>query len=216
MATVLAIVLVAGPAQADVGPFVGPPTGPKVAAVGDSILGQLESEGPRYPNSTKALTRTMVDEGWRALVEHRNTWRTARIRVLAGQAVDRGAQVLILVSGAGDIRWVRESTDRAAARQAVRLSIRGTSNDLAHRCVVWPTVPEAGAPVDRVTAQAMNQELDEADAASVDIRSPDWAAEAATHPEWFIADGVHLSLRGEAALQYRLLTAARACVAGLG
>ena len=215
MLTVLAILLLAGPATADVGPFVGPPAGPKVAAVGDSRLGQLESEGPRYPRSRKALTRTMVDQGWRALVEHRNTWRTARIRVLAGQALERGAQVVVIVSGAGDIRWVRESPERATARQAVRRSVRGTIADLAHRCVVWPTVPEAGSPGDRVTAQAMNQELDAADAASVDVRSPDWGAQAAIHPEWFIDDGVHLSPSGEAAFQFRILIAARACVAGL-
>lgn len=215
LATVLAALLAAGPATADVGPFVGPPAGPKVGAVGDSLLGQLESGGPRYPRSTEALTRTMVEEGWRALVEHRNAWRTARIRVLAGQAVDRSAEVVVLVTGAGDIRWVRESGDRTAARQAVRRSVRGTIADLADRCIVWPTVPEAGAPVDRMTARAVNQELDAADAASVDVRSPDWADLAANHREWFLADGVHLSPQGEAALQHRLLTAARACVAGL-
>ena len=63
--TILTVVVVAGPAAADVGPFVGPPGGSKVAAIGDSLLGQLESEGPRFPHSTTALTRTMVDEGWR-------------------------------------------------------------------------------------------------------------------------------------------------------
>ena len=214
--TILAALLVAGPAGAKVGPFVGPPGGPRVAAVGDSLLGQLESEGPRYPRSTEALTRTMVDEGWRALVEHRNAWRTARVRVLAGQALDRGAEVLILVTGSGDIRWVRESPDPTTAREAVRRSIRGTIVDLADRCVVWPTVPVVGIPRDRVTAQAVNHELDAADAGSVYVRSPDWGAEAVRHPEWFIDDGVHLSRSGEAAFQYRLLTAARACVAGLG
>lgn len=76
MATILAFMLLAGPAAADVGPFVGPPAGPRVAAVGDSLLGQLESDGPRYPHSTTALTRTMVDEGLRALVATHNAWRT--------------------------------------------------------------------------------------------------------------------------------------------
>lgn len=210
----LALGAVPAPAQADVGPFRGPPAGPRVAAVGDSLLGQLESEGPRYPRSREAFTRTLVDQGWRAVVEHRNAWRTARVRVLAGQAADRGAQVLIVVAGAGDIRWVREHADPTRARAAVRRSIRGLLADHADRCVVWPTYRVHGIPKDRVTAQAINRELDAADAASVDVRSPGWAWDAARHPRWFTDDGVHLSRSGEAAFQYRLLTAARACIAG--
>ena len=87
--------------------------------------------------------------------------------------------------------------------------------DLEGVCAVWPTVPLSGGAGERSTARVMNEELDAADEASDQVRSPNWAAQAAAHPGWFIEDGVHLSPAGEAALQASLLTAARRCVAGL-
>ena len=218
-ALALGVVLLAllGPsaASADVPPFTGPRGGPRVGAVGDSILGQLQSEGPTHPNSTQAFTLSLNDQGWRASVKHRNAWRTARVRVLANESVDRGAQVVVVVAGSGDIRWVRESADPVEARRQVRRAVRLLFRDLQDQCVVWPTVPEKGNAGERSTARVMNEELDAADDASADVRSPAWAAQAAGHPGWFIADGVHLSLAGEAAFQRVLLTAARRCVESL-
>ena len=207
-----------GPATAQVETvpaFEGPAAGPKVAAVGDSLLGQLESEGPSHPTSTRAFTLSLIDQGWQASVKHRNAWRTARVRLLAGQAVDLGAQVVIVSAGSGDVRWVRESADPRTARLAVRRAVRLLLAALEPQCVVWPTIPAAGGGGDRRTAQVLNQELRAADEASGDVRSPDWATTARAHPERFTADGVHLSRAGEAALQRTLLHAARRCVAGL-
>jgi hypothetical protein len=218
----LVVGLTVGPAgpsaarAATVPPFEGPPGGPKVAAVGDSILGQLQSEGPTHPTSIRAFTLSLIDEGWQASVKTRNAWRINRIRLLAGAAVDRGAEVVILSAGSGDVRWVRESDDPAAARQVVRRSIRLVLRDLQDLCVVWPTMRVAGGTGERRTVRAVNDELDTADAASTAVRSPDWAALARRHPGWFIADGVHLSRSGEAAFQRTLLAATGRCVAGLG
>jgi len=178
--------------------------------VGDSILGQLQSHGPTHPRSTQAFTLSLNDRGWRASVKHRNAWRTARIRVLASESLDRSAQVLIVVSGSGDIRFVRESADPVAARAQVRRSVRLLIRDLQGVCAVWPTVPVKGNAGERRTARVMNQELDAAEGPQ--LRSPDWDDLAATHPGWFIADGVHLSRPGEAALQRTLLNAAHRCV----
>ena len=211
-------VVTAGPSAAQVETvpaFAGPPGGRKVAAVGDSILGQLESEGPTHPTSTRAFTLSLIDQGWRASVKARNAWRAARVRLLAGQAVDLGAEVVIVSAGSGDVRWVRESADPDAARQAVRRSIRLFLRDVEDQCVVWPTMPVVGRAGERRTALAVNDELTTADAESTAVRSPDWAGLAPQHPGWFIADGVHLSRPGEAAFQHTLLTAARRCVAGL-
>ena len=47
---------------------VHPRGGRRVAAVGDSILRQLEFYGPTHPQSTRALTRSIQDAGWRASV----------------------------------------------------------------------------------------------------------------------------------------------------
>src|SRR3954454_15294074 len=120
---VLVVALPAAPAAAELPPFTGPAGGPKVAAVGDSILGQLESEGPTHPSSTRAFTRSLNDEGWRASVKHRNAWPTRRIRQLADQELDQGAEVVIVSAGSGDVREVRESEDPVAARAFLRRSI---------------------------------------------------------------------------------------------
>jgi hypothetical protein len=196
-------------------PFRGPADGPKVAAVGDSLLGQLQSEGPTHPTSTRAFTLTLIDEGCRASVANRNAWRTAQVRLLAADAVARGARVLIVSAGSGDVRWVREHADPVAARRAVRRAVRNLVADLEGRCVVWPTLHPSGGAGERLTARVFNEELDAADAASTSVRSPDWAELAGGHPGWFVGDGVHFSLTGEAAFQRTLLAAARRCVAAL-
>src|SRR5262245_54896091 len=59
---------------------------PRVAAVGDSILRQLEFGGPTHPSSNHALTLSIQEAGWRASVEGENGWRIARIRQLAAEA----------------------------------------------------------------------------------------------------------------------------------
>ena len=175
----------------------------------------MESEGPTHPTSIRAFTLSLIDQGWRASVKTRNAWRAARVRLLAGQAVDLGAEVVIVSAGSGDVRWVRESADPVAARQAVRRSIRLFLRDVEDQCVIWPTMPVVGRAGERRTARAVNDELTTADAASTTVRSPDWAGLAPQHPGWFIADGVHLSRPGEAAFQHTLLAAARRCVVGL-
>jgi hypothetical protein len=100
-------------------------------------------------------------------VKHRNAWRTARVRVLANESVDRGAQVVIVVAGSGDIRWVRESSDPVAARRQVRRAVRLLLRDLQDQCVVWPTVPQHGGAGERSTARVINEELDAADDAQL-------------------------------------------------
>ena len=127
--------------------------------------------------------------------------------------MDRGAEVVIVVAGSGDIRWVRESADPVAARAKVRRAVRRLVEDLQDVCAVWPTVPEQGGAGERSTARVINEELGVA-ATDPQFRAPSWADRAATHPGWFIGDGVHLSPTGEAALQETLLTAARRCVEG--
>jgi hypothetical protein len=88
-------------------------------------------------------------------------------------------------------------------------------DDVSEICVVWPTIPVVGNEGERQTARVLNRELDAADAADVEVRSPDWATTAASHREWFIGDGVHLSGAGERAFQRTLLDAAQRCVGGL-
>ena len=183
--------------------------------MGDSLLGQLQSEGPTHPHSTIAFTLSLNDQGWRASVKHRNAWPVRRIRLLANESLDRGAQVLIVVAGSGDVREVRESADPRAARQAMVRAIGNLLADVSDVCVVWPTLHVTGGAGERQTARVLNRELDEAEAADPDVRSPDWATLAASHPGWFIADGVHLSRTGEAAYQRTLIGAARRCVDAL-
>jgi hypothetical protein len=108
------------------------------------------------------------------------------------------------------VRAVRESSDPVAARQAMVHAVRHLLDDTSGVCVVWPTIPETGGAGERRTARVLDDELLEH--RSDTVRVPDWAALADDHPGWFIADGVHLSRRGEAALQQTLLAAARRCV----
>jgi hypothetical protein len=183
--------------------------------VGDSLLGQLESEGPTHPHSTRAFTLSLNDRGWRASVKHRNAWPVGRVRLLADESLDRGARVLIVVAGSGSVRDVRESADPPAARQAMVRAIRRLLSDAGDACVVWPTLPLTGGAGERQTARVLNRELNDAEAGDPDVRVPDWATLASGHPGWFIGDGVHLSPSGEAAFQRTLLGAARRCVASL-
>ena len=195
---------------AEVPPFTGPRAGTPVAAVGDSLLGQLESEGPTHPRSLRAFTRSLQDEGWRASVRPRNAWRVARVRLLADAARARGAEVVVVSAGSGDVRWVREQDDPVAARQASRRAAARLLASLEEVCVVWPTVPLTGGAGERRTAAGLNAVL--RSAAGPGVRVPEWAAAATEHPGWFIGDRVHLSRSGEAAFQRVLLTAVRRCV----
>jgi lysophospholipase L1-like esterase len=62
------------------------------------------------------------------------------------------------------------------------------------RCVIWSTIhrpPYAG-----VSYNGYNAALRSLDARYPNLHVFDWAALAATHPEWFGSDGVHPSMAG--------------------
>jgi hypothetical protein len=190
----------------------GPADGPRVAAIGDSLLRQLQFDGPTHPGSDRAFTRSLVDQGWRGAVRAENAYRTAQLRPLAREAAQRAADALIVSSGAADVRWVSRQPDPTAARAAVRRQIRLLLDDAGDRCVVWPTFTPAGDAGRRRTATTINQALRAQAELRPTLEVPEWARLAADHPGWFLADGVHLSGRGEAAFQSTLLNATRHCL----
>ncbi len=207
----LVLALVALAVLAGGGPVTAAPA-PRVAAVGDSLLGQLQSHGPTHPHSTHAFTRSLVDEGWRAWVRTHNAVRILQLRAHAQEAVADGADVVIVSAGAGDVRAVRESPDPPQAREAVARAVAVLLRDLQDVCVVWPTFAATGDAGERRTASVINTALRDAAADRSTLRVPGWSRAAVAHPGWFVADHVHLSALGEAAYQSALLTAAHRCL----
>jgi lysophospholipase L1-like esterase len=187
---------------------------PLVAAVGDSLLGQLQSHGPTHPGSTHAFTRSLVDEGWRASVHTRNAARILQLRGLAQDAVADGAAVVIVSAGSGDVRAVRESADPGETRAAVPHAVEVLLHDLESVCVVWPTFAATGNAGERRTAWVINTALRDAAAERATLVVPAWSRAAVDHPGWFTADGVHLSARGEAVYQAVLVHGAHRCLDG--
>ena len=201
---------------------VHPRGGPRVAAAGDSILRQLESYGPTHPQSTRALTRSIQDAGWRASVRGENGWRVEQIRDLAADAAARGADGVILVAGVNDVVWIRQRRRPHVAREIVAAQIRGTLADLRGvDCVIWPTVPfgpnyyYTGRRVDRLSVRRINTVLRREAEQRANLVVPEWAANLEEHPGYVRPDGLHLSATGEAALQRVLLRAMSTCLRAL-
>jgi lysophospholipase L1-like esterase len=196
-----------------------PAGAPRVAAVGDSILRQLEFYGPTHPGSVHALTRSIQDAGWRASVRGENGWRIAWIRLLAADAASRGADGIIIEGGVNDVSWIHWHPRPRLARRMVVSQMRGTLDDLADvTCVVWPTIPfgrnyyYVRPRIDRISVSTINMELRRLAGIRSNLVVPEWGAAFDTHPAYAGPDGLHLSARGEAALQATLLQAMAACM----
>lgn len=196
-----------------------PAGGPRVAAAGDSIMRQLEFYGPTHPNNRRALTRSLQDHGWRASVRGENGWIIQWVRGLVVDAADRGADGVAIVAGANDVAWIRQQRHPHRARDYVAAQIVDTLRDLRRvRCVVWPTLPAGsnyyfGARrADRLSVQRINGVLRRQDARRTNLVVPEWGAVFDAHPEYALADGLHLSVAGEAALQDVLLDAMGRCI----
>jgi lysophospholipase L1-like esterase len=196
-----------------------PDGAPRVAAVGDSILRQLEFYGPTHPGSPRALTRSIQDSGWRASVRGENGWRIQWIRGLAADAAAHGADGVIIVGGVNDVAWIRQQPRPRLARALVATQIRGTLDDLAGAtCVVWPTIAFGpnyyfgGRRVDRLSVRRINTVLRRQALLRPNLVVPEWGEMFDTHPRYAAADGLHLSSGGEAALQGVLLGAMSACM----
>ncbi|MET0727610.1 MAG: SGNH/GDSL hydrolase family protein [Acidimicrobiales bacterium] len=196
-----------------------PAGAPRVAAVGDSILRQLEFGGPTQPSSNYALTLSIQEAGWRASVRGENGWRIAWIRRLAADAAARGADGVIVEGGVNDVSWIHWHPRPRLARRIVVSQIRGTLDDLADvTCVVWPTIPfgrnyyYVRPTIDRVSVRTINTELRRQAGIRSNLVVPEWGAAFDTHPAYAGPDGLHLSRRGEAALQAVLLGAMDRCM----
>ena len=188
----------------------GPAAGPRVAAVGDSILHELQHSGPAYPDSNVALTRSMIDEGWRSTVRGENGWTIQWVRALATDAAGQGAEGIIIVAGVNDLSWVSRQPNRRVARDYVQAQIRATLDEAATaRCIVWPTIMQTGR---QVTARAINTTLRNQDLRRANLVVPEWGRRLASNSQWLAADGLHLSESGEAGFQSLLLGAMRTCL----
>jgi lysophospholipase L1-like esterase len=195
-----------------------PKGAPRVAAVGDSILRQLEFYGPTHPDSDDALTQSIQDEGWRASVRGENGWITQWVRGLAKNASDNGADGIIIVSGLNDAWWISQQRDQRAGREYVAAQIRDTLQEIRRTdCVVWPTIPQAPDFFGRsfahyVNVLRINAELRQQAARRPSLTVPEWGVEFDAHPDYRRGDGLHLSAQGEAALQDMVLGAMRECM----
>jgi len=188
----------------------GPSDGPRVAALGDSLLHQLQHGGPTHPDSNVALTLSLIDEGWQASVRGENGWTIQWVRALSAEAVEQGAEGIILVTGTNDVSWITSQRDREAARQYVRAQIISTLREASSvRCVVWPTIAN---PSGRRAARTINETLRAQAERRRNLRVPEWGRMLRVNPQWIGPNGLHLSEDGEAASQGVLLRAMRSCL----
>ena len=163
--TLLLVALVVALGSGCIPDWTASPAGaPQVAAVGDSILRQLEFYGPTHPNTDHALTRSIQDAGWRASVRGENGWRIAWIKQLAAAAAERGADGVI-IEGVNDVSWIHfqprpgwpgpKSGPRSRARSATSTTSRASCGPPSP----GPNYYYDRPTVDRRSVGAINGEL---------------------------------------------------------
>jgi hypothetical protein len=207
----LVLILVAGCSSPRY--WEGEPRARPVAVVGDSYVRQLEIFSSAYPDSTRALTNSLTEQGWRAHVHGENGWPIARVRELAEAAMAEGAVGLVIVAGVNDVAWAQHQRDEVGALSAIDADVAALLDTASPaRCVVWPTVapgPRAAHRANRAV-RAINDALRRR--ASDRVVVPEWGRQLRAHRDRIGSDGLHLSGAGEVALRAVLIDALHACL----
>lgn len=195
------IVLVAAPAAATKAPPTArtkaPPTArPRVTLISDSVAGAIA-----FDTGAKALLAAGVD----LFLEPGEARRLGGVNPPGGIAPPTALQLIgtlghrlgptvIMCIGYNDI-----SSQYAANVDAALDALHGAG--VTH--VLWVTLHETPLHLGDVT---MNAAIEAAAATHPEVTVVDWNAYASGHPEWFLADDVHLTGDGPRAMA-RLLHA---------
>jgi lysophospholipase L1-like esterase len=176
--------------------------GPRIGLTGDSVM-----------DNAKARIRAKL------VVDHRITMLTVpagHIWDLQGivrlQVRDRPAAMVIQV-GSPDVEFAAESPYGAAVSSEMRKMMDATRGV---PCVIWVTLKERGVtpyytPRWQQAATGLNDFADALAANRPWVHVVDWATLGLNRPDWFLADGLHLTELGRAALATHIDTAVRSC-----
>jgi hypothetical protein len=172
------------------------PPGPRVTLIGDSVATSIQW----YPDSYAILQRGVALRAevavCRRLAGESCPYEGSVPRTLVEVATEAGTDLgptVIVALGYNDF----EQT----FAENVELTLQ-TLRAAGVRRVLWATLREARSPYTR-----MNDMLEAAALRHPELAIVDWNRYSRSHPDWFQNDGVHLTVRGGAALATLLRTA---------
>jgi lysophospholipase L1-like esterase len=177
-------------------------TGPRVALTGDSVM-----------DNAKLHVRHWL------VRDHRITMLTAPAAhvhdlrgIVALQARSRPDAMVVQV-GSPDVELAAESPYGFTVSLDIKRTMDATKGV---PCVIWVNIKEQGVspyytPQWRQQATALNDYVDALLRERPWVRVLDWASTSIGHPDWFLADGLHLTERGRTALARAIDTAVRGC-----
>ena len=176
--------------------------GPRVALTGDSIM-----------DNGSARIRAKLQPG------HRITMLTApaapiwNLRGIVQLQRNTNPNVMVLQVGSPDVEFAAHNPYGFVVSQKMRELMDITRGV---RCVIWVNLTQNGVtpfypPRGQTQATQLNQFAAALAANRPWVRILDWAALSANRPDWFLADGLHLTELGRAALATHVDHAVRAC-----
>lgn len=177
------------PAKATVG---APGEGRRVLVIGDSLVREAKSD----------ILRGLRDSGWTPTIRcfggKRLDWALAQID--RARTIGQLPEVVVIVMGTNDMRWIDRATTRSRMQQVAR--------ELRGRTVVWVDTYASGG--DRFTKEKqrwINGQIRQLDRRYAHVHRVPWGALAEEQGVRF-ATALHYDRRGERAF-------ARALVAGV-
>lgn len=188
--------------------YTGPPGGPRVGVVGDSLIGGVKP----------LLTDSLIAAGWRTYVRGDFGSSTAGEAGRIGDIVATRPEAIVIALGTNEVGKMALGTqDLDGVRGDVRAAIQRVS---PVGCLVWVGVNDSngasfgwpmwswGAPINRI----ITEELAASGRAPGSVVYADWAAASRGHPEYFNApDDVHLSAAGNEAYNRLIVDSAAQC-----
>jgi len=176
--------------------------GPRVGLTGDSIMDNAKDRIRAKLVGDHRITMLTVPAG--------HIWDLQGIVRL--QVRDR-PNVMVLQVGSPDVEFAAESPYGFAVSAEMRKMMDATRGV---PCVIWVNLKERGVspfytPRWQQQATALNDFADTLIARRPWMRLVDWAALGQNRPDWFQADGLHLTALGRAALAGYVDQAVRAC-----
>ena len=220
------VVALRAPVPAAAAALPAPPR-PRVAAVGDSLLYNLDTRISAYTDiayrDDRAFTGAVTDAGYRpVLVSGRPGYATAELSDQVDTAVAARPDALVFVSGSNEAvdvaRGQAPTPDGASMADAIGAAL----DEMAGiGCVVWPTVTtQSNIPMywgTQTWAPAeVNRALRDEAARRPNLHVVDWDALSAGHlpgsaDPWYMPDGLHHTSTGETAFEAAILETLAQC-----
>lgn len=197
----------------------------RVAAVGDSLLYNLDTETSAYTDiayrDDGAFTDAVTAAGHRpVLVSGHPGYATAQLTDQVADAVAARPDVLVFVSGSNEALDVAAGQAPTPDAASMASEIRSALDEMSGiGCVVWPTVttqPNMFWGADTAVPSAVNEVLRDEAARRPNLRLVEWDDLAAGHlagsaDPWYMADGLHHTAAGEAAFEAAILDEVAGC-----